>query len=71
MVPRKQLLQMLDETIETVFIALDNLSDDQLSEDYPKIMLKEKKINSFFLIHLTTHLVYHLGQINYYRRLLD
>ena len=35
---------MLDETIETVFIALDNLSDDQLSEDYPKIMLKEKKI---------------------------
>ncbi|TDJ54665.1 MAG: DinB superfamily protein, partial [Ignavibacteria bacterium] len=25
----------------------------------------------FFLAHLTTHLNYHLGQINYHRRLLD
>lgn len=70
-VPRKQLFQMLDETIETVLMSLDTLSDDQLEEDYPKIVFKEKKSNAFFLIHLTTHLAYHLGQINYHRRLLD
>ena len=32
-VPRKQLLQMLDETIETVLMSLDTLSDDQLGVD--------------------------------------
>ena len=70
-VPRKQLLQMLDQTMETVLKSLDTLSDDQLADDFPKIVFKENKTNSFFLIHLTTHLAYHLGQINYHRRLLD
>ena len=29
------------------------------------------KTGSYIFIHLETHLAYHLGQINYHRRLLD
>jgi len=34
-------------------------------------LLEKKTSTYYFLVHLTTHLAYHLGQINYHRRLLD
>jgi hypothetical protein len=39
--------------------------------EYPLLVLKDKTSIEFLLIHLTTHLAYHLGQINYHRRLLE
>ncbi|WP_312822420.1 DinB family protein [Epilithonimonas sp.] len=51
--------------------ALDRLSQRDLEKDYPTEALGYKMTTGYFLIHLLSHLNYHLGQINYHRRLLD
>jgi uncharacterized damage-inducible protein DinB len=70
-IPKKDLLSQIDETIEIVNQAFDQLTTEQLNEDFP-IQIWNKNVSTiFFLIHLHSHLNYHLGQINYHRRLLD
>jgi len=70
-IPREELIQKVNDTIQIIDHALDQITEKQLSEEYPKLVFKEKTTTEFFLIHLATHLTYHLGQINYHRRLLD
>ena len=70
-IPREELIQKVNDTIQVIDHALDQITDKQLSEEYPKLVFKEKTTTEFFLIHLATHLTYHLGQVNYHRRLLD
>ncbi|WP_138992583.1 DinB family protein [Larkinella sp. C7] len=70
-IPRIELLQKVDETIQVVLDALDQMREEQLQEEYPLLVFDEKTSTEYFLVHLTTHLTYHLGQINYHRRLLD
>lgn len=69
-VPRTTLFSMLDDTILAVKDSLQNLSDADLEENF--LLEKHGKIVSVthMLLHLSTHLSYHLGQINYHRRLL-
>lgn len=70
-IARIELLKKIDETILVVEKALDNLNSQQLEKDYPAPVFDYKITTGFFLVHLTAHLSYHLGQINYHRRLLD
>lgn len=70
-VPREELLRMLDDTIAVVNHALDQLQESDLQKEYPLLVFAEKTSTEYFLVHLTTHLAYHLGQINYHRRILD
>lgn len=70
-IPRDELLRKIDETILVVTNTLRILSEDNLKMEYPLLVLKEKTSTEYFLIHLSTHLNYHLGQINYHRRLLS
>lgn len=69
-VPRTELLNKIDETILVVNQTLQQLSEDDLKKDFPVLVFEEKTTTEFFLVHLATHLTYHLGQINYHRRLL-
>ena len=70
-VPRSELLTNVDETIAVIENALDGLTPAQLALNYPREVLGRIMTTEFFLVHLATHLMYHLGQINYHRRLLD
>lgn len=70
-IPRSELLKKVDETILVVEKALDNITTEQLGQEYPILVFNEKTSTEYFLVHLATHLTYHLGQINYHRRLLD
>lgn len=70
-VGREELLENLEATRVMVKQVLSNLSPAQLSADYPLMVFKEKMTTEWFLVHLATHLNYHLGQINYHRRLMD
>ena len=70
-IPREELLKKIDQTILVVEKVLDTITDQQLEKEYPVIVFTEKMSTGFFLIHLLAHLTYHLGQINYHRRLLD
>jgi hypothetical protein len=70
-IPRDELLKKIDETIGVVEKTIDTVTNQQLEEEYPAVVFAEKMTTGFFLIHLLAHLTYHLGQINYHRRLLD
>ena len=70
-VPKEQLIKMVEDTIMVVKDGLHKLNEDDLEKEYPLLVFKEKTSTGYFLMHLAVHLGYHLGQINYHRRLLD
>ncbi len=70
-IPREKLLQMLDEIHPIVLSVLEKFPIEKLTDIYPIKIFEEEKTNGYIFIHLETHLAYHLGQINYHRRLLD
>ncbi|MDM1293007.1 DUF1572 family protein [Sphingobacterium sp. N143] len=70
-ISRKELLAKIDETMDVVDRALDLLTEEQLQTIYPVLVFEEKTTTEYILVHLATHLTYHLGQINYHRRLMD
>ncbi len=70
-IPRAELISKIEDTIIVVNHALNKLTDEALQEEYPMLVFEKKTSTVYFLVHLTTHLAYHLGQINYHRRLLD
>ncbi|MDX6188559.1 DinB family protein [Flavobacterium sp. Fl-318] len=70
-VPRTVLVQKINDTLAVVNQTLDTLDEADLETIYPLIVFEKEMTTDFFLVHLATHLAYHLGQINYHRRLLD
>ena len=70
-VPRMELLLKITETIAVVEKALDSLTAEQLAAEYPQQVFDKPMTTEYFLVHLSSHLTYHLGQVNYHRRLLD
>ena len=70
-VPRTELVKQIDTTIEVVENTLKSLTETDLKKEYKRRVLEDTMTTQYFLIHLTMHLSYHLGQINYHRRLLD
>ena len=68
--PKSDLLQNIEETKDSISLALSNLDDSILAKEYPIEMFGGKITTGFFLVHLHGHLNYHLGQVNYHRRLL-
>lgn len=69
-VPREELIAKLNETITVIKNALQTVTDQEMKQEYPLLVLQEKTSTEYFLVHLSTHLNYHLGQINYHRRLV-
>ena len=70
-VPISELVTEIELTIKVVENTLKNLPEGILEKTYPINVFGYEMTTGFFLTHLTTHLNYHLGQINYHRRLLD
>jgi uncharacterized damage-inducible protein DinB len=70
-VPRTELLKQVDATIIIVENVLKTLKDEDLQKEYKRRVFEDTMTTEYFLVHLTMHLAYHLGQINYHRRLLD
>ncbi|MFC4686432.1 DinB family protein [Epilithonimonas pallida] len=70
-VPRDKLIADLKDTIAIIKDSLKSVSDEDLKKEYPLLVLGKKTSTEYFLVHLATHLNYHLGQINYHRRLVE
>lgn len=70
-VSRQLLLEKLLSTMNVVQQSLRQLGNDDLEKEYPVLVFSEKTTMGYMLVHLATHLAYHLGQVNYHRRLLD
>ena len=58
-------------TKEAINLAFDKLDDAKIQLKYPIEVFGYEMMVQYFLFHLLSHLNYHLGQINYHRRLLD
>jgi hypothetical protein len=69
--PKSELINKIEDVIIVVNNALSTISEEEMQKEYPLAVFDSKTSTEFMLIHLTTHLAYHLGQINYHRRLLD
>lgn len=70
-IPQQQLLQHIEETKTAVLSTIEKLNEEQLNNTYPSEVFGYSMSTEYFLIHLYGHLDYHLGQINYHRRLLN
>ena len=70
-VSREELSENIEKTIKTVVESLDKLSDEDFDKDFPIEKHGTAQKIDYILLHLLTHLNYHLGQINYHRRLLQ
>lgn len=70
-VPADELTAEIDKTIAVVSKTLEDLKEASLVKNYPQEVFGKPMTTEFFLVHLTSHLGYHLGQVNYHRRLLS
>jgi uncharacterized damage-inducible protein DinB len=66
---RAEIVAMVLETIPVVSSALGKLTAESLVKDFPVQKHDETRRMDFMLLHLFGHFSYHLGQINYHRRL--
>ena len=70
-IPKETLLSMIKETRILVLTTLELLNIKQLEGIYTEEILGYEMTTQYFLIHLYGHLNYHLGQINYHRRIFN
>ncbi len=70
-VPRTEMVKQVDEIIVMIEETLSKLTEADLQEEYRRNPFEDYMTTAYFLSHLAMHLAYHLGQINYHRRLLD
>jgi uncharacterized damage-inducible protein DinB len=66
-IPRRELAESLRGTDEVVLRVLQSLTPDSLLEPYPEPVAGVLRTD-WFLLHLGTHLAFHLGQAGYLRR---
>lgn len=71
-VPRSQLVTDIENCRLMVKQTLQMLTAEDLAKEFEQKMVFDRPVTTeMMLMHLSTHLTYHLGQINYHRRLLD
>jgi uncharacterized damage-inducible protein DinB len=70
-VSREHLVSQIDTTLEVVTSTLAKLTDEDLANNYPIEVFGHPMTTEYFVTHLATHFNYHLGQINYHRRMLS
>jgi uncharacterized damage-inducible protein DinB len=67
---RAELLREIDATIAAVDGAMPKLTAETLAARYPLAVGPVTVNSQDFLLHLAVHLGYHLGQVDYHRRLV-
>ena len=69
-VSRSELINAIEKTKHTVQNSIAEISEEQWNEPFPLQLFDTDYSYTTMLIHLSGHLNYHLGQINYHRRLV-
>jgi len=69
-IPVRELQTQIEATKSVVKKTLEKLNQADFDAIYPINVFGNEMSTTYFLIHLTGHLNYHLGQINYHRRLV-
>ncbi|MDP3909355.1 MAG: DinB family protein [Gemmatimonadales bacterium] len=69
--PRRELLEQIDRAMAAVETGLGKLRDGDLDRPYPEPVGGGSYTTGAFLTHLAVHLAYHLGQVDYHRRIVS
>ncbi|MDX2001863.1 MAG: DUF1572 family protein [Chitinophagales bacterium] len=69
-VPRAILISNLENALSVVKSTLESIEEGVFFQEYPIEVLGKKVRTDFWMLNLVGHLNYHLGQVNYHRRLL-
>lgn len=67
---RAELRTRIEAAAESVDTALGRLTDELCDSKYPVLVGGRELGTGDFLVHLVAHLAYHLGQVDYHRRML-
>jgi len=69
-VSRNDLKEETEKTLHSVNNTLKGLNDGILDNPFPEKVGGKQFSTGLFLMHLCSHLAYHIGQINYHRRMI-
>jgi hypothetical protein len=70
-VSRDDLIKEVDDTISMIEKIFNGLTLEDINRIYPDDKFGENVTYGFVFSRLISHLSYHIGQINYHRRILD
>ena len=68
--PKSDLAKDIESAKTIIQQTLEKMNPADLDEIYPLEVFGYPMTTGYFLIHLNSHLNYHFGQINYFRRIL-
>lgn len=69
--PKAELLREIDGAIAAVGAGIAKVSDADLKKPFPEAVGGVTPTTGVFLAHLAVHLGYHLGQVDYHRRIIS
>jgi len=70
-VARKDLVAQLEELILMISKTLNAFTQEHMEAEYPLMFDDMRTSTSYVLLQLSLHLNYHLGQVNYLRRIFE
>jgi hypothetical protein len=69
-VPRQTLVSNIESLVEVIKSVLPQLDQQKLAAEFP-LETFGKQSTTYYLLYFYGHLNYHLGQVNYLRRILE
>ncbi|HTY07186.1 MAG TPA: DinB family protein [Gemmatimonadales bacterium] len=69
-VPRAEVLREIDAALAALQLGLGRISEADLGRPYPAPIGGQQLTIGDALLHLVTHLTYHVGQVDYHRRIV-
>ena len=69
-IPIAEMIVIIELTVQKISQTIRSLSAENLAAEYPEKVFDHSMTTEYFLLHLLAHLNYHVGQINYLRRLI-
>jgi len=70
-VERKELIEQLEALILLINATVNALTQEEMEAEFPIFFDKPKTSVSYVMVRLLAHLDYHLGQVNYLRRIFE
>lgn len=69
--PRADVSRRVQAAIEAVDSSLERFTPEKTAARYPEAVLGHSPRTGDYLVHLVAHLGYHLGQLDYHRRMVS
>jgi hypothetical protein len=69
-VPRAELLREIVAAEDAVKAGLTRIEEPDLTAEFPEVIAGSKFLTGEYLVHLSAHFAFHLGQLDYHRRVV-